>query len=112
MDIRGWPLIDRKKELRTIVPTRGSRLLYVDHIVGRGEDMFTLRALTAQAEIPERLEKLGMFKRVPILRAYLAWPPSYLCRPRDQVGKGVFGPLSLAGALSRITSFHGFGLVM
>src|SRR5262245_48952748 len=42
MDLRGWPLIDRKKELRGIVPSRGSRLLYVDHVVGHGEEMFRL----------------------------------------------------------------------
>ena len=42
MDLRGWPLIDRKKELRSIVPLRGSRLLYVDHVVGRGQEMFKL----------------------------------------------------------------------
>jgi bifunctional non-homologous end joining protein LigD len=41
-DLREWPLIERKKALRRIVPTRGSRLLYVDHFVGRGEDMFNL----------------------------------------------------------------------
>lgn len=41
-DLREWPLIERKKALRKIVPARGSRLLYVDHIVGRGEDMFKL----------------------------------------------------------------------
>jgi bifunctional non-homologous end joining protein LigD len=41
-DLREWPLIERKKMLRLIVPPRGSRLLYVDHVVGRGEDMFEL----------------------------------------------------------------------
>jgi bifunctional non-homologous end joining protein LigD len=41
-DLREWPLIERKKMLRMIVPARGSRLLYVDHIVGRGEAMFKL----------------------------------------------------------------------
>src|SRR5215469_8381433 len=33
-DLREWPLLDRKRELRRIMP-RGSRLLYVDHVVGR-----------------------------------------------------------------------------
>ena len=28
--------------LRKIVPRHGSRLLYVDHVVGRGEDLFKL----------------------------------------------------------------------
>jgi bifunctional non-homologous end joining protein LigD len=41
-DMRQWPLIERKKMLRMIVPTKGSRLLYVDHVVGRGKDMFKL----------------------------------------------------------------------
>ena len=41
-DLRQWTLLDRKRELRRIVPTKTSRLLYVDHIVGRGEDLFEL----------------------------------------------------------------------
>jgi bifunctional non-homologous end joining protein LigD len=41
-DLRPWPLIERKKMLRKVVPPWGSRLLYVDHVVGRGEDMFKL----------------------------------------------------------------------
>ena len=41
-DLRGLPLIDRKKVLRKIIPTPQSRLLYVDHIQGRGEDLFRL----------------------------------------------------------------------
>jgi bifunctional non-homologous end joining protein LigD len=41
-DMREWPLLERKKMLRMVVPKKGSRLLYVDHIVGRGKDMFKL----------------------------------------------------------------------
>jgi ATP-dependent DNA ligase len=40
-DLRGLPLVDRKKTLRKLIP-RGSRLLYVDHVIGRGEDLFRL----------------------------------------------------------------------
>ena len=40
-DLRGWPLLDRKGQLRQIMP-RGSRLLYVDHVVGRGKELFQL----------------------------------------------------------------------
>jgi len=41
-DLRGWPLLNRKRALKKIMPPRRSRLLYVDHIVGRGEDLFAL----------------------------------------------------------------------
>jgi bifunctional non-homologous end joining protein LigD len=41
-DLRQWTLIERKRVLRKLVPTRGSRLLYVDHVVERGEDLFKL----------------------------------------------------------------------
>jgi ATP-dependent DNA ligase len=41
-DMRGWTLIERKRSLRKLVPPRDSRLLYVDHVVGRGEDLFKL----------------------------------------------------------------------
>jgi bifunctional non-homologous end joining protein LigD len=41
-DLRDCPLLDRKRALRRIMPTHRSRLLYVDHVVGRGEDLFRL----------------------------------------------------------------------
>jgi bifunctional non-homologous end joining protein LigD len=41
-DLRGLSLVDRKEALRKIVPARSSRLLYVDHVDGRGEDLFRL----------------------------------------------------------------------
>jgi bifunctional non-homologous end joining protein LigD len=41
-DLRQWPLIDRKRALRKIVPRRDSRLLYVEHVEGHGEDFFKL----------------------------------------------------------------------
>jgi len=34
------PLIERKRRLRALVPSQGSRLLYLDHVVGRGVDLF------------------------------------------------------------------------
>jgi ATP-dependent DNA ligase len=34
------PLIERKRILRRLVPPQPSRLLYVDHIDGRGVDLF------------------------------------------------------------------------
>jgi bifunctional non-homologous end joining protein LigD len=41
-DLREWTLLDRKRALRKIVPRDGSRVLYVDHVIGRGEDLFKL----------------------------------------------------------------------
>jgi bifunctional non-homologous end joining protein LigD len=41
-DLRDWPLLVRKRALRRVMPTHRSRLLYVDHVVGRGEDLFRL----------------------------------------------------------------------
>ena len=39
-DLRGRPLVERKRMLRGLVPPQPSRLLYVDHIEGRGIDLF------------------------------------------------------------------------
>jgi len=41
-DLRYLPLIERKLRLRTVVPHRGERLLYCDHIEGDGEGLFRL----------------------------------------------------------------------
>jgi hypothetical protein len=41
-DLRSWRLLDRKEALRDIIPTKSQRLLYVDHIEERGEDLFRL----------------------------------------------------------------------
>jgi len=41
-DLHECPLIERKRMLRKIVPRHGSRLLYLDHVEGRGEDLFKL----------------------------------------------------------------------
>jgi bifunctional non-homologous end joining protein LigD len=39
-DLRGHPLVARKRRLRAVMPRIESRLLYVDHLVGRGRDLF------------------------------------------------------------------------
>ena len=41
-DLRYLPLIDRKLRLRAVVPKRGERLLYCDHIDQAGEELFRL----------------------------------------------------------------------
>lgn len=41
-DLRYLPLIERKSRLRSVVPKRGERLLYCDHIEGDGEGLFRL----------------------------------------------------------------------
>jgi bifunctional non-homologous end joining protein LigD len=41
-DLRCLPLIDRKLQLRSIVPHHGGRLLYCDHVDGDGEKLFRL----------------------------------------------------------------------
>lgn len=38
-DLTDLPLIERKMKLRAILPKKGSRLLYSDHIVGNGEKL-------------------------------------------------------------------------
>jgi bifunctional non-homologous end joining protein LigD len=38
--VRDWPLIERKRRLRQLVPSVPTRLLYVDHITARGRDFF------------------------------------------------------------------------
>src|SRR5215471_11471723 len=40
-DVRGLPLIARKKRLQTLIGRRRSRLLYMDHVEGCGCDLFT-----------------------------------------------------------------------
>jgi bifunctional non-homologous end joining protein LigD len=41
-DLRYLPLVDRKLRLHAVVPKRGQRLLYCDHIDGDGEGLFQL----------------------------------------------------------------------
>ena len=40
VDLRDQPLGERKKALRRVVPRRCDRLRYLDHVVGRGIDLF------------------------------------------------------------------------
>jgi bifunctional non-homologous end joining protein LigD len=39
-DLRAKPLLERKRRLRRIMPRIETRLLYHDHVVGRGADLF------------------------------------------------------------------------
>ena len=39
-DVRGLPLIDRKRRLRKLIPRKPSSLLYVDHVERRGCELF------------------------------------------------------------------------
>jgi bifunctional non-homologous end joining protein LigD len=39
-ELREWPLIERKRRLRQLIPSVPTRLLYVDHVGGRGRDFF------------------------------------------------------------------------
>ena len=39
-DLRARPLVERKRRLRRIMPRVESRLLYLDHVDGRGVDLF------------------------------------------------------------------------
>ena len=39
-DLRDRPLLERKRRLRAVMPRIPSRLLYVDHVRGRGVDLF------------------------------------------------------------------------
>ncbi len=39
-DLRGRPLLERKRRLRRLIPRRDSRLRYVEHVEGRGVELF------------------------------------------------------------------------
>src|SRR5581483_1004325 len=41
-DLRTRPLIERKRELRKVVPRESAYLAYVDHVEGEGERLFNL----------------------------------------------------------------------
>jgi bifunctional non-homologous end joining protein LigD len=49
-DLRYLPLIDRKLRLHAVVPKRGERLLYCDHIDQDGEGLFRLACETILKE--------------------------------------------------------------
>jgi bifunctional non-homologous end joining protein LigD len=39
-DLRARPLVERKRRLRALMPRNESRLVYMDHVVGRGSALF------------------------------------------------------------------------
>ena len=39
-DLREWPVVERKRRLRRLIPSVPARLLYVDHVPARGRDFF------------------------------------------------------------------------
>ncbi|HJS73768.1 MAG TPA: non-homologous end-joining DNA ligase [Vicinamibacteria bacterium] len=68
-DLRALPLLDRKEILQTLVP-KLPRILYVDHVNGRGEEF---HSVTAAAGLPAVIGKLGS-------SAYVSGPSSDWCR--------------------------------
>jgi bifunctional non-homologous end joining protein LigD len=67
-DLRDLPLLERKRWLRRLVPRRGSRLLYVDHVGRRGRDLF-------QVVCDRDMEGIvGKLAHAP----YLTHPPSWV----------------------------------
>jgi bifunctional non-homologous end joining protein LigD len=40
-DLRGWPLLERKRVLRRLMPRMASRVFAVEHILARGEALYT-----------------------------------------------------------------------
>jgi hypothetical protein len=45
-DLREWPLVERKRRLRPLLPSVPRRLLYVDHVEARERDFSTSRVRT------------------------------------------------------------------
>jgi bifunctional non-homologous end joining protein LigD len=39
-DLRARPLLERKRRLRALMPRTESRLVYMDHVTGRGSSFF------------------------------------------------------------------------
>jgi bifunctional non-homologous end joining protein LigD len=39
-NLREWPLVERKRRLREVLPSVRTRVLYVDHVPARGKDFF------------------------------------------------------------------------
>jgi bifunctional non-homologous end joining protein LigD len=64
-DLRGWPLIERKKELqKTVSKNASSRILYAAHIEERGEDLFKLTVDRDLEGIVGKWKK-GAYRDVP-----------------------------------------------
>ena len=50
-DVRDRPVLERKRRLRAIMPRIDSRLVYLDHVVGRGVDLFAVCARDLEGNI-------------------------------------------------------------
>jgi bifunctional non-homologous end joining protein LigD len=74
-DLRPLPLIDRKEILQTVVP-KLTRVLYVDHVNGRGEEF---HSVTAAAGLPAVVGKLAS-------SSYQAGPSPDWCRIPAEAG--------------------------
>jgi ATP-dependent DNA ligase len=57
-DLRARPLLERKRRLRAIMPRLDSRLLYHDHIDGRGRALFDA-VVVATSKISSRSGNAG-----------------------------------------------------
>jgi bifunctional non-homologous end joining protein LigD len=64
-DLRYLPLIDRKLRLHAVVPKRGERLLYCDHIDAGGEGLFRLACEYDLGEIVAKLKSYPYCRSVP-----------------------------------------------
>ena len=42
VDLRDLPLVERKAKLRKLIPRTPSRVLYLDHINGKGVELFEM----------------------------------------------------------------------
>jgi bifunctional non-homologous end joining protein LigD len=85
-DLRPLPLLDRKEILHAVVP-KLSRLLYVDHVNGLGEE---LHSVTAAAGLPAVLGKLAA-------SSYHPGPSSEWCRVPAGAGDGSRRPTPQRG---------------
>jgi bifunctional non-homologous end joining protein LigD len=41
-DLRGWPLINRKNQLRQLIPPQPARLFFVDYLETKGTDLYSV----------------------------------------------------------------------
>ena len=69
-NLRYAPLIERKFRLRLIMPRRGERLIYCDHIEGNGEALFRLacerdlEGIVAKRKFDPYLPALAMWQKI------------------------------------------------
>jgi bifunctional non-homologous end joining protein LigD len=60
-DLRHLPLLDRKRQLRKVIPPQPAHILYVDHIDARGRDLFRLIcALDLEGIVAKRKDRAYM----------------------------------------------------